>query len=117
MANTMNPLAVKSLNLLRRPVTLAIVLGLFATHFATAAVTGTNKADARDTMKQKNSADNVAGVIEGDVEMEGVAIINDRVFIDGESIPKGKTRHVGKKSGLKYRIHWGTGDNLTVTQE
>lgn len=116
----MNPFAVMSLKSFPQPATLAILLGLVATPFApmaNAATTGANNTGPRDAMKQKNTADNVAGVIEGDVEMEGVAIINERVFIDGESIPKGKTLHVGKKSGFKYRIHWGKGDNVTVTQE
>jgi hypothetical protein len=112
----MNPLALMSLKSLMQPVSLAVLFGLFFAPM-TIAATGNNNASTRDAMKQKNSAENVAGVIEGDVEMEGVAIINDRVFIDGESISKGTTVHVGKKSGLKYRINWGKGGNVSVAQE
>ena len=31
-----------------------------------------------------STANNVSGTIDADVEMEGVAVINDDVFIDGE---------------------------------
>jgi hypothetical protein len=65
----------------------------------------------------KNKVGNMAGSIDEDVEMEGVAIINGTVTIDGERVPKGKTRHTGKKSGIKYLIKWGKDDNVAVSQE
>jgi hypothetical protein len=63
-----------------------------------------------------NTVKNTSGSIQGDVEMEGVAIINDDVFIDGEKIPRGKTRYTSKKSGKSYRIQWGKNGNVTVDQ-
>lgn len=65
----------------------------------------------------KNKVGNTAGNIDEDVEMEGVAIINGAVTIDGEKVPKGKTRHTGKKSGIKYLIKWGKDGNVAVSQE
>jgi hypothetical protein len=65
----------------------------------------------------KNSVGNTSGSIDEDVEMEGVTIINDSLTIDGEKVPKGKTRHTGKKSGIKYIIKWGKNGNIAVSQE
>lgn len=63
-----------------------------------------------------STASNSAGIVEDDVEMEGVAIINDDVFIDGEKIQRGKTRHTSKKTGKSYRIKWGKNGNVSVEQ-
>lgn len=63
-----------------------------------------------------STAGNSAGSIDSDVEMEGVAVINDDVFIDGEKIPRGKTRHTSKKTGKSYRIQWGKNGNVSVEQ-
>lgn len=63
-----------------------------------------------------NTVKNTAGSIDADVEMEGVAIINDDVFIDGEKIPRGKSRYTSKKTGKSYRIQWGKNGNVTVEQ-
>ena len=48
--------------------------------------------------------------------MEGVAVINDDVFIDGEKVPRGKTRYTSKKTGKSYRIQWGKNGNVSVEQ-
>lgn len=61
-------------------------------------------------------ATNTAGSIAADVQMEGVAVINDDVFIDGEKIPRGKTKHTSKKSGKSYRIEWGKNGNVSVEE-
>ncbi len=63
-----------------------------------------------------STAGNSSGSIDADVEMEGVAVINDDVFIDGEKIPRGKTKHTSKKSGKSYRIQWGKNGNVSVEQ-
>ena len=63
-----------------------------------------------------STASNSSGAIAADVEMEGVAIINDDVFIDGEKIQRGKTRHTSKKTGKSYRIQWGKNGNVSVEQ-
>ena len=54
-------------------------------------------------------ATNTAGSLGPDVEMEGVAVINDEVFIDGVKVPRGKTTVVSKKTGKTYIIEWGKG--------
>jgi len=48
--------------------------------------------------------------------MEGVAVINDDVFIDGEKIQRGKTSYTSKKTGKSYRIQWGKNGNVSVEQ-
>jgi hypothetical protein len=63
-----------------------------------------------------STASNSSGSIDTDVEMEGVAVINDDVFIDGEKIPRGKTRYTSKKTGKSYRIQWGKNGNVSVEQ-
>lgn len=60
---------------------------------------------------------NTAGAIEGDVEMEGVAVINGEVFIDGQKVPRGKTSHKGVKSGKVYQIKWGRDGNVAVQEK
>lgn len=63
-----------------------------------------------------STASNSSGSIDAEVEMEGVAVINDDVFIDGEKIQRGKTRHTSKKTGKSYRIQWGKNGNVSVEQ-
>lgn len=63
-----------------------------------------------------STASNSAGSIDADVQIEGVAVINDDVYIDGEKIQRGKTRHTSKKTGKSYRIQWGKNGNVSVEQ-
>lgn len=58
-----------------------------------------------------------AGSVASDVEMEGVAVINGDVFIDGDRIPKGKKLYTSKKSGKTYRIVWGKDGNVSVSEK
>lgn len=60
---------------------------------------------------------NTAGSVDSDVQMEGVAIINGEVFIDGDKIPKGQTSYKSKKSGKSYQIKWGKNGNVAVEQK
>lgn len=80
-------------------------------------VGGKNESNVSVSVGGKNDVGNTAGSIDENVEMEGVAIINGSVTIDGEKVPKGKTRHIGKKSGIKYIIKWGKDGNVAVSQE
>lgn len=64
-----------------------------------------------------NSAKIASGTVAPDVQMEGVAIINDEVFIDGERVPKGKTSYTAKKTGKSYRIQWGKDGNVSVSEK
>jgi len=63
-----------------------------------------------------STASNSSGTVDADVEMEGVAVINDDVFIDGEKIQRGKTSYTSKKTGKSYRIQWGKNGNVSVEQ-
>ena len=62
-------------------------------------------------------ASGTSGTVAPDVQMEGVAIINDEVFIDGERVPKGKTSYTAKKTGKSYRIQWGKDGNVSVSEK
>ena len=64
-----------------------------------------------------STASNSSATVDADVNMEGVAVINDDVFIDGEKIPRGKTRHTSKKTGTSYVIEWGKNGNVSVKQK
>lgn len=55
--------------------------------------------------------------ISGDVEIEGVTIINGKVFIDGVRVPKGTREVKSVKTGKTYRIDWGKNDNVSVTEK
>ena len=57
------------------------------------------------------------GRVAADVQMEGVAVINGDVFIDGEQVPKGKTLYTAKKTGKSYRIQWGQDGNVSVSEK
>jgi hypothetical protein len=65
-----------------------------------------------------SSAVNVnSGIIGSAVQMEGVAVINGEVFIDGEKVPKGKSTYTSKKTKKTYLIHWGKDGNVSVTEK
>jgi hypothetical protein len=77
---------------------------------------GKGKGGAAVSIGPGSTASNTAGAIDADVEMEGVAVINGDVFIDGEKIPRGKTKYSSKKTGKSYRIQWGKDGNVSVEQ-
>lgn len=60
---------------------------------------------------------NQSGVIGPGVEMEGVAIINGLVYVDGVKIPKGTKEHKSAKTGKTYRIKWGGNGNVAVEEK
>lgn len=63
-----------------------------------------------------NVAVNSAGSVDSSVEMEGVAVINGEVFIDGDKVPKGRSSHKSRKSGIVYEIKWGKDGSVTVRE-
>ena len=77
----------------------------------------TGKDGVSVSMGGSNDTGSTAGSIDPDADIEGVSVINDEVWIDGEKVPKGKTRYTGKKSGVKYKISWGKNGNIAVSQE
>lgn len=66
---------------------------------------------------ESNEARNEAGVIDEDAEIEGITIINGSVSIDGVKIPRGVRKFHSAKTGRSYRIDWGKGDNVSVTEQ
>lgn len=55
--------------------------------------------------------------IGSDVEMEGIAVINGQVFVDGVKVPKGTTSYRSKKTGKVYQIRWGKNGNVEVNEK
>ena len=64
-----------------------------------------------------NTAVNVTGIVDSDVQMEGIAVINGNVFIDGVKVPKGQTVYISKKTKKTYHIQWGKDGNVNVTEK
>ena len=52
-----------------------------------------------------------------DVQIEGVTVINDKLYIDGVRVPKGTHIFTSKKTGKHYLIEWGKNDNITVREK
>jgi hypothetical protein len=69
------------------------------------------------TGKGGSVASNTAGTIDPDVQMDGVAVINGEVFVDGEKVPKGKSPYTSKKSGKTYVIKWEKDGNVAIQEK
>ena len=80
-------------------------------------VSGTGVRVQRSGGSEVNVNTGSTGGVASDVEMEGVAVINGDVFIDGNRVPKGKTLYTSKKSGKTYRIEWGKNGNVSVSEK
>lgn len=74
--------------------------------------TATSKASAAGG----NTAGNTIGGIEGEVDSQGVTIINGRVYIDGKEIPPKVTRYRSPRTGEVYVIR-RKGGSVEVTSE
>lgn len=63
-----------------------------------------------------NEARSSLGEIDPDVNIEGVTIINGKLWIDGKEIPPGVKRYKSPKTGTVYKIE-RRGTNISVTSE
>lgn len=61
--------------------------------------------------------DDDASPIGSNVEIEGVAVVNGQVFIDGVKVPKGTSSYRSKKTGKVYQIRWGKNGNVEVNEK
>ena len=73
--------------------------------------------EVRITSEKGSSVNLNSDAIGPDVQIEGVAVINGEVFIDGARVPKGKTSFTAKKTGKSYRIQWGKDGNVSVSEK
>lgn len=64
-----------------------------------------------------NEVRNESGVIDEDAQIEGITVINGNVSIDGVKVPRGVRKFHSEKTGKNYRIDWGKGDNVSVTEQ
>lgn len=69
-----------------------------------------------DTASGKTAV-NEAGVIDSDVEIEGITIINDKLFIDGVEVRRGTKVYSSSKSKKTYKIQWGKDGNISVAEK
>ncbi len=63
-----------------------------------------------------NDAKSSLGEIDPDANIEGVTIINGKLWIDGKEIPPGVKRYKSPKTGTVYKIE-RRGTNISVTSE
>lgn len=61
-----------------------------------------------------NRVQSSVGEISPDANIEGVTIINGKLWIDGKEIPPGVKRHQSAKTGKIYRIE-RNGNNISVS--
>lgn len=64
-----------------------------------------------------NEVNNSSGVIASDAQIEGVTIINQKVFIDGEEVPRNVTVFASKKSKITYIIKRDKSGNVSVSEK
>ncbi|MBP9219055.1 MAG: hypothetical protein KBD39_04140 [Sterolibacterium sp.] len=65
----------------------------------------------------QSDAENESGVIEEDVEIEGITVINGEVRIDGVPVSRGTKKYRSAKTGKTYRIKWGKDGNVSVSEQ
>lgn len=63
-----------------------------------------------------NTVENSSGKIDPRAEIEGITVINEDVWIDGEKVPRTKTHYKSRKSGKTYMIKRGDG-NVSVLEK
>lgn len=64
-----------------------------------------------------NSVSIQSGTVESNVQMDGIAVINDDVFIDGEKVPKDRNSYKSKKTGKTYLIKRSRDGNVSVSEK
>jgi hypothetical protein len=69
-----------------------------------------------DSTSGKAAVDGTNG-IDSDVQIEGITIINDKLFIDGVEVRRGKTVYTSPKSKKTYKIQWGKNGNISVAEK
>lgn len=60
--------------------------------------------------------DSISGISD-DVQMEGIAVINGKVYIDGAPVPRGVSRVTSAKTHKVYRIRTDKHGNVSVEEE
>jgi hypothetical protein len=99
------------------------ILGLF---FALLVACGLSMSLALAGAKNDCNEIRVAGIsvctgsetgISEDADIEGISIINGKVFIDGVAVPRGATRVTSKKTGKVYRVKTDKSGNVSVEEQ
>lgn len=52
----------------------------------------------------------------GTVDVQGITIINGKLWIDNDPVPQGKKTHTSSKTGKIYKIEWGKDNNIAVSE-
>ncbi|HRK38698.1 MAG TPA: hypothetical protein PK347_09930 [Burkholderiaceae bacterium] len=50
------------------------------------------------------------------VQIQGITIINNKLWIDGVEVKKGTKVYTSQKSKTKYQINWDDNGNIAVKQ-
>lgn len=72
--------------------------------------------DIRNVEGIMNEAKNTSGVIDSDVQIEGITIINQKVFIDGIEVPKNASIFISKSTKKTYNIRRDKNGNVSVSE-
>lgn len=75
-----------------------------------------NARDISTTASEGNTASVTVGGIGNDADVEGVTVINGKVWIDGREVPAAAKRYKSK-SGTVYRIERSKSGAVSVTSE
>ncbi|TXI75319.1 MAG: hypothetical protein E6Q42_09580 [Dechloromonas sp.] len=78
---------------------------------------GTNSSVVTKSGGSSSVVTNSAGTIGPNVQLEGITILNNEVYIDGEKIPRGKSPVKSKKTGKTYVIKWGKDGSVAVQEQ
>lgn len=78
---------------------------------------GTNSSVTTKGGGSSSIVTNSAGTIGPNVQLEGITILNNDVYIDGEKVPRGKSPVKSKKTGKVYVIKWGKDGSVAVQEQ
>lgn len=59
---------------------------------------------------------NTSGTLGPNVQIDGIAILNGRVYIDGVEVRKASGRYVSPRTGKRYDIRRDDANNVSVTE-
>ena len=75
-----------------------------------------NAKDVSTVSTEGNTSSVTIGGIEGGGNVQGVSVINGKVWVDGDEVPPNATRFKSRKTGTVYKIT-RKGTNVSVTSE
>lgn len=75
-----------------------------------------NNAVSININEETNEAENTSEVIDPSAQIEGITIINKKVFIDGIEVPKNAKKFISKNSKKTFIINRDKNENIIVSE-